>query len=271
MAKTLYVGPLLASVTERDLTRLFAQYGTVTKAQIPTHPALGGSMGFGFVEMTDGAEEAIAGLNATEFKGTELSVNEAQSAERQPTPTRHAATHGFQIKDITIAEIKAGKNWKVLNPDALLDDVPMECLEIEPLGQYTASDTVVYSGIYVYLKGLGQPRSGLLAGLLGKAKTRQQCRYPPDDPKDLTEGMTPVVEPIVMIKEVGSAGWDYCEYVAGTWRQVGLNPNPDAPLTHEYIASPLDDDREFSICGDNGPVREEHKAGFQRWSRFLEI
>jgi hypothetical protein len=30
----------------------------------------------------------------------------------------------------------------------------------------------------------------------------------------------------------------------------------------------LDDDPEFSIC--NGRIREEHKAGFQRWSRFLE-
>ena len=271
MPKTLYVGPILASVREHDLVQLFAGYGTVTKAQIPTHPVLGGPMGFGFVEMADGAEEAIAGLNATEFRGTVLNVKEAESNKRQPTPKRRAETHGLQIKDITVAEIKAGKNWKVLNPDALLDDTAMECLEIEPLGQYTTSDTVVYSGISVYLKGLGQPRSGLLAALFGRAKTRQQCRYPPDDPKDLTEGMTPVVEPIVMIKEVGSAGWDYCEYVACMWRQTGLNPNPDAPLTHEYIASPLVDDPEFSICGDNGPVREEHEAGFQRWSRFLEI
>jgi hypothetical protein len=228
-------------------------------------------MGFGFVEMADGAEEAIAGLNATEFRGTVLTVNEAESNKRQPTPKRRAETHGLQIKDITVAEIKAGKNWRVLNPDALLDHAPMECLEIEPLGQYKASDTVVYSGISVYLKGLGEPRSGLLARLLGRAKRRQQCLYPPNDPKDLTDGMTPIVEPIVMIKEVGSAGWDYCEYVDGRWRQTGINPNPDAPLGHEYLASPLDDDPEFSICGDNGPIREEHKAGFQRWARFLEI
>ena len=227
-------------------------------------------MGFGFVEMADGAEEAIAGLSTTEFKGTVLTVNEAESTEHQPKPTKRPARRGLQIKDITVAEIKQGKNWRVLNPDALLDDVPLECLEIEPLDQYTASDTVVYSGIHVYLKGLGQPRSGFWAGLLVRAKTPQQCLYTPTDPKDLMGGMTPVVEPIVMIKEVGSAGWDYCEYVVGRWRQMGLKPNPDAPLTHEYIASPLDDDPEFSICGDNGPIREEHKLGFQRWSRFLE-
>src|SRR5262249_39554968 len=106
MPKTLYVGPLLASVTEGDLTRLFAQYGTVTKAQIPTHPVLGGPMGFGFVEMARGAEEAIAGLNATEFRGTVLTVNEATSTERKPTPKARAPAHSLQIKHITIAEIK---------------------------------------------------------------------------------------------------------------------------------------------------------------------
>src|SRR5262245_40279340 len=140
MPKKLYVGHILASVTEGDLTRLFSQYGTVTKAQIPAHPVLGGPMGFGFVEMADGAAEAIAGLNATKFRGTILTVNEADSTERKPTPNTRAATHGLQITDITVAEIKAGKNWKVLNPDTLLDKAPMESLEVEPLGQYTASD-----------------------------------------------------------------------------------------------------------------------------------
>lgn len=88
MAKTPYVGNLLASVTPRDLGRLFGHFGRVTKAQIPTHPALGGSMGFGFVEMADGAEEAIAGLNGTKFKGVVLTVNEAQGSEFRPSAGR---------------------------------------------------------------------------------------------------------------------------------------------------------------------------------------
>ncbi|GEM_PF-5591005 len=176
----------------------------------------------------------------------------------------------MQIKNITLADIKAGKNWLVLDSEALLDSAPMECLEIEPLGKYTISDMVVYSGITVHLKELGEPRSGLMAYLLGIAKTRQGCRYPPDDPKDLAEGMTPVVKPIVMVKEVGSAGWDYCEYVAGKWRQTGLKPNPDAPLGNEYIANPVDEDPEFTVCGDKGPIRDEHRAGFQKWVGFLQ-
>ena len=47
----------------------------------------------------------------------------------------------------------------VLNPDALLDVVSMECLQIEPLGQSTVNDTVVYSGIHVYLKRAALNRS----------------------------------------------------------------------------------------------------------------
>jgi hypothetical protein len=286
MSKTLYVGNLLASATSDDIRNVFARFGTVTKARIAVDQVhyRGRSLGFGFVEMADGAEAAIAAMNGALFQGRALTVTEAQKPCELQDHDRFSAIRDrlvdyssqpkspelwMQIKDITLADIQAGKNWRVLNPNALFDDFPMECLQIEPLGRYTMSDKVVYSGILVYLKGLGQPRSGLLARLLGRAKTPKQCRYPPDDPKDLTEDMTPVVEPIVMIKEVRSAGWDYCEYVAGTWRQRGLKANPDAPLLHEYIANPLDEDPEFSACGDNGPIRDEHKIGFQRWIAFI--
>lgn len=81
MAKTIYVGNLLASVTPHVLDLLFGQFGSVIRVQIPTHPVFGGSMGFGFVEMANGAEEAIAALNGTKFKGTALTVNEAEVSE----------------------------------------------------------------------------------------------------------------------------------------------------------------------------------------------
>jgi hypothetical protein len=84
MVKRLYVGNLLATVKEGDLRKLFAKYGPVTKAQIPTHPALGGPMGFGFVEMADSADEAIAALNGSKFKGSVLTVNEAQQPDDEP-------------------------------------------------------------------------------------------------------------------------------------------------------------------------------------------
>ena len=57
------------------------------------------------------------------------------------------------------------------------------------------------------------------------------------------------VEPLLLVKEVSSPeyGGDYCEYVDGRWRQLGLVPNPDAPIGTEYIANPHPDDPSF--CG----------------------
>lgn len=132
MPKTLYVGPLLVSVTEHDLTRLFAQHGTVTKASIPTHPALGGPMGFGFVEMAAGADEAIAALNGTKFKGSVLTVNEAQGPDDQPrrqddaslpfldAVSAYPGTKFFCVVDSS-AEHPSGWELEALETDLLSD------------------------------------------------------------------------------------------------------------------------------------------------------
>ena len=133
MAKTLYVGPILTSVTERDLTRLFAQYGTVTKAQIPTHPSLCGPMGFAFVEMADGADEAIAALNGTKFKGAVLTVNEAQGPESQPRKRT-----GLSLPFLDAVSANPGaKFFRVLDSSA---DKPVEW-ELEPLEADLLSDS----------------------------------------------------------------------------------------------------------------------------------
>lgn len=176
----------------------------------------------------------------------------------------------MKIADITINDIRAGKNWRVLDPDALLqEEFPMEDLDIEPLQEYSPSDTLVYSGICVFLKDVGEPRTRLLDRLLGRGRKRQGCRYPPDDPRDLESGVTPVVKPLVMVKEVDESGWDYCELVDGKWRQLGLQPNPDAPATEEYFANPVADDPEFDVCGDDVPLRERHRRGFQAWIAYM--
>jgi len=44
----------------------------------------GRSRGFGFVEMSDGADEAIAALNQKDFQGRPLTVNEARPREPRP-------------------------------------------------------------------------------------------------------------------------------------------------------------------------------------------
>jgi RNA recognition motif-containing protein len=81
MSKKLYVGNLAFGTTGDDLTEAFGQYGTVQSAQIVTDRDTGRSRGFGFVEMSDGAEQAIAKLNGADFQGRALTVNEARPRE----------------------------------------------------------------------------------------------------------------------------------------------------------------------------------------------
>ncbi len=81
MAKKLYVGNLTFNSTEDDLTELFSQHGEVQSARIVTDRDTGRSRGFAFVEMSQGADDAIALLNGHELKGRRLTVNEARPRE----------------------------------------------------------------------------------------------------------------------------------------------------------------------------------------------
>jgi RNA recognition motif-containing protein len=83
-SKNLYVGNLPFSTTSSDLEQLFGQYGTVTKAQVISDRETGRSRGFGFVEMSSGADEAVNALNNAEFQGRRLTVNEAKPREERP-------------------------------------------------------------------------------------------------------------------------------------------------------------------------------------------
>jgi RNA recognition motif-containing protein len=81
MIKNLYVGNLPYSTTPDELREEFSRFGTVTRAQIIADRETGRSRGFGFVEMADGAEEAINALNGAIFQGRALTVNEAKPRE----------------------------------------------------------------------------------------------------------------------------------------------------------------------------------------------
>jgi RNA recognition motif-containing protein len=74
----IYVGNISWSMSDRDLENLFAEHGTVTSAKIVTDRMTNRSRGFGFVEMSDGAEAAIAALNEAEVDGRKLVVNESR-------------------------------------------------------------------------------------------------------------------------------------------------------------------------------------------------
>ena len=77
----IYVGNLSWGMNDQDLENLFAEHGTVTSAKIITDRMTNRSRGFGFVEMSDGAEAAIEALNETEVEGRKLVVNESRPRE----------------------------------------------------------------------------------------------------------------------------------------------------------------------------------------------
>jgi RNA recognition motif-containing protein len=77
--KRLYVGNLPFDATTDDVRTAFEAYGTVHDVSLVTDRDTGRPRGFGFVEMdSDAANKAIEGLNAKDFGGRDLTVNEAR-------------------------------------------------------------------------------------------------------------------------------------------------------------------------------------------------
>jgi RNA recognition motif-containing protein len=81
--KNIFVGNLAFGTTEESVRALFAQYGTIERVSIVADRDTGRSRGFGFVEMTDGAEanRAIESLNGVDLDGRQIKVNEARPKE----------------------------------------------------------------------------------------------------------------------------------------------------------------------------------------------
>jgi RNA recognition motif-containing protein len=79
------VGNLSYDVTEDDLNHVFAEYGQVTRVNLPTDRETGRTRGFGFVEMSNEAEEekAIETLDGAEWMGRQMKVNKAKPREKR--------------------------------------------------------------------------------------------------------------------------------------------------------------------------------------------
>lgn len=133
----------------------------------------------------------------------------------------------MKIRDITLRDICLGKNWRFLPPDddAWLDKPMEEWGPIEEAAEFLPEDQIVYSGITVYESGR--------------------------------------VAPIVCIREVQypDFGGDYCEFANDRWRQLGLEPNPDAEHGETFFANPLDIDPSFDSVPDN--YRDHHRNAFK--------
>jgi len=83
MRKNLYVGNLPFNITTDELCEAFEQFGTVSRTQIISDRETGRSRGFGFVEMEDGADAAIEGMNGADLAGRTITVNEARPREER--------------------------------------------------------------------------------------------------------------------------------------------------------------------------------------------
>lgn len=83
MSKKLYVGNLSFDTTADDLRQAFSQHGTVVSVSVVADRDTGRSRGFGFVEMSDGADAAMQALNGAELQGRALTVNEARAREER--------------------------------------------------------------------------------------------------------------------------------------------------------------------------------------------
>ncbi len=81
MSKKIYVGNLPFSASDDEIRTMFAEFGTVESVNLITDRDTGRPRGFGFVEMSDGADEAIQALHQKEMDGRSLNVNEARPRE----------------------------------------------------------------------------------------------------------------------------------------------------------------------------------------------
>jgi RNA recognition motif-containing protein len=86
----IYAGNLSYSVTDADLRESFSRFGEVSQVNLITDKFSGESKGFGFVEMTNNSEAdaAIKGLNGTDLKGRNITVNQAKPRTDRPSQGR---------------------------------------------------------------------------------------------------------------------------------------------------------------------------------------
>jgi RNA recognition motif-containing protein len=79
VSKKIYVGNLPFSASDAAIRTLFGEFGTVESVSLITDRETGQPRDFGFVEMSNGADEAIRALDSKEMDGRSLKVNEARA------------------------------------------------------------------------------------------------------------------------------------------------------------------------------------------------
>jgi RNA recognition motif-containing protein len=82
---SIFIGNLPYEVSQDDLSKVFADYGTVKSVRMPIDRETGRIRGFAFVEMGTEAEEskAIQALDGAEWVGRSLKVSKARPREEK--------------------------------------------------------------------------------------------------------------------------------------------------------------------------------------------
>ena len=85
---SIFVAKLDFGVSKEQLVELFAQYGEVSKAHLPTDKDTGKPRGFAFVEMSndDEASEAIEALDGFEINRRRIAVKVAENRNDRSRP-----------------------------------------------------------------------------------------------------------------------------------------------------------------------------------------
>jgi len=82
MTRTLYVGNIPWSTTEKQLEEFFAQFGEVLGCRIITERSTGRSRGYGFVEVNEEEmAEIMEKTNGADLGGRKIVVSEAKPRE----------------------------------------------------------------------------------------------------------------------------------------------------------------------------------------------
>jgi RNA recognition motif-containing protein len=88
VSTNIYVGNLPFTATAEQIQDLFGAYGTVERVNLITDRETGRLKGFGFVEMSSGAQEAMTSLDQSELDGRTITVNPAKPREERPRQPR---------------------------------------------------------------------------------------------------------------------------------------------------------------------------------------
>jgi len=95
MKTKLFVGNLSFEASSEELKTLFEKYGPVEEATVVVDKRSGKSKGYGFVQMVESKDAAMAlELSGHDFKGREIVVTEADSpgeGQRRRTTRQEAA------------------------------------------------------------------------------------------------------------------------------------------------------------------------------------